>query len=405
MLKGNLGKKVVTCAMAATLCFGTGAALAGCSSNDTASKAADTPAATSTDNKADDNKAAEPAADAQQAAEETPAATEGETRIFVDSVGREVEVPANITAITPSGFTAQMVLLTFAPDKMVSLASEIPDDQLKFFDIDAVNMPITGAMFGKSDTFNIEEVAASGTQIIIDTGEAKEGIADDLDAMQEKIGIPCVFIETTLDNYGTAYEMLGDLLGDEARGKELSEYCQNAYKTTVDTMATIPQDQWVKLAYLMGEDGLNAIAKDSYQGGVIDLCADNVYVDENASGSGQGMEISMEQLAVWDPACIVFASGSIFDTVADDPTWADIAAIADNNYYEVPDLPWNWLNNPPTVNQVMGMQWLPRLLYPDAFEDSIQDVATSYYKTFYNYDLSDEEFQEIAGNALPHTAE
>lgn len=400
MLKGNLGKKVVTCAMAATLCFGTGAALAGCSSNDSASKAADTPAAESTD-----NKAAEPASDAQQAAEETPAATEGETRIFTDSVGREVEVPANITAITPSGFTAQMVLLTFAPDKMVSLASEIPEDQMKFFDIDAANMPITGAMFGKADTFNIEEVAASGTQIIIDTGEAKEGIADDLDAMQEKIGIPCVFIETTLDNYGTAYEMLGDLLGDAARGQELSEYCQNAYQTTVDAMATIPQEDWVKIAYLMGEDGLNAIAKDSYQGGVIDLCADNVYVDENASGSGQGMEISMEQLAVWDPACIVFASGSIFDTVADDPTWADIAAIADNNYYEVPDLPWNWLNNPPTVNQVMGMQWLPRLLYPDAFEDSIQDVATSYYKTFYNYDLSDEEFQEIAGNALPHTAE
>lgn len=401
MLKGNFGKKVATCALAATLALGIGAALAGCSSDNKPDEGAT--ATQAAEQKAD--KAEPEAAEEVVVVEEEPAATQGETRIFTDSVGREVEVPANITAITPSGFTAQMVLLTFAPDKMVSLASEIPEDQMKFFDIDAANMPITGAMFGKADTFNIEEVAASGTQIIIDTGEAKEGIADDLDAMQEKIGIPCVFIETTLDNYGTAYEMLGDLLGDAARGQELSEYCQNAYQTTVDAMATIPQEDWVKIAYLMGEDGLNAIAKDSYQGGVIDLCADNVYVDENASGSGQGMEISMEQLAVWDPACIVFASGSIFDTVADDPTWDDIAAIADNNYYEVPDLPWNWLNNPPTVNQVMGMQWLPRLLYPDAFEDSIQDVATSYYKTFYNYDLSDEEFQEIAGNALPHTAE
>lgn len=398
MLKGNLGKSIVACAMAATLCLGSGIMASGCAPSESPSDSS-----ASATNKSADNAADESSADTSSSSSATSAA-QGETRIFVDSVGREVEVPANITALTPSGFTAQMILLTFAPDKMVSLASELSADESKYFDIDAASLPITGAMFGKADTFNVEEVAASGTQIIIDTGQVKEGIADDLDAMQEKIGIPCVFIETTLDNYGTAYEMLGDLLSNEERGAELSEYCQNAYNTTVDTMATIPQEDWVKIAYLMGEDGLNAIAKDSYQGGVIDLCADNVYVDPNASGSGQGMEISMEQLAVWDPECIVFTSDSIYDVVSEDPVWSGLAAIENNNYYEVPDQPWNWLNNPPTVNQVMGMQWLPRLLYPEAFEDSIQDVATSYYKIFFNYDLSDEEFQEIAGNALPHNA-
>ena len=47
----------------------------------------------------------------------------------------------------------------------------------------------------------------------------------------------------------------------------------------------------------------------------------------------------------------------------------------------------------------MGMQWLPRLLYPSAFATGIADVAKSYYKTFYGYDLSDEELLEIAPHA------
>ena len=36
-----------------------------------------------------------------------------------------------------------------------------------------------------------EAVAAAGAQILIDTGEIKDGIAEDLDALQEQLGIPC----------------------------------------------------------------------------------------------------------------------------------------------------------------------------------------------------------------------
>ena len=56
-------------------------------------------------------------------------------------------------------------------------------------------------------------MAASGTQILIDTGELKDNIAEDLDTLQEQLGIPVVMIETTMDTYADAYEMLGELLG------------------------------------------------------------------------------------------------------------------------------------------------------------------------------------------------
>ncbi len=327
---------------------------------------------------------------------------EAQTRTFTDSLGREVELPATLERICPSGHTAQQVLLTMAPDLMVGLSQPLNDDQLKIFGEKFKDYPVFGAVLGAKDDFNREAVAAADPQVIIDTGEVKKGAQESLDALQDQLGIPVVFVEAYLEDYGAAYKTLGELLNMEERGDELSAYCTQVYDKVKDTMATIPESERVNMAYLLGENGLNAIAKTSVQAQVIDMVANNVVVVDDASGKGTGNEISLEQIAVWNPDLIIFQAGSIYDTVGDDPAWQGIAAIANDNYYEVPNDPWCWMNNPPTVNQLMGMQWLPRLLYPDAFDDSIQDVTKAYYHTMYGYDLTDAELSELLAGALPN---
>lgn len=327
---------------------------------------------------------------------------EAQTRTFTDSLGREVELPATLERICPSGHTAQQVLLTMAPDLMVGLSQPLNDDQLKIFGEKFKDYPVFGAVLGAKDDFNREAVAAADPQVIIDTGEVKKDAQESLDALQDQLGIPVVFVEAYLEDYGAAYKTLGELLNMEERGDELSAYCTQVYDKVKDTMATIPESERVNMAYLLGENGLNAIAKTSVQAQVIDMVANNVVVVDDASGKGTGNEISLEQIAVWNPDLIIFQAGSIYDTVGDDPAWQGIAAIANDNYYEVPNDPWCWMNNPPTVNQLMGMQWLPRLLYPDAFDDSIQDVTKAYYHTMYGYDLTDAELSELLAGALPN---
>ena len=337
----------------------------------------------------------------QESQQKDQSAQEAATRIFTDSLGREVAIPTVINAIAPSGFTAQQVLLTMAPDLLVGKAEELSDKQLKYFDTDLAELPVFGAAFGSKGDMNKEAVAAAAPQIVIDTGEPKKGLEEDLDNLQTQLGIPVVFISTPLDDYATAYTMLGDLLGMQERGKQLADYCDKAYAEVEAAMASIPESERVNVAYLMGDAGLNAIAKGSYQGSIIDLCANNVVVVEKASGSGLGNEINFEQIAVWNPELIVFGANSIYGSVGSDPAWAGIDAIGSENYFEVPSEPWTWLNNPPTVNQIMGLQWFPRICYPDAFEDDLQEVVTGYYKTFYNYDLTDAEYQQLTKNAQP----
>lgn len=323
------------------------------------------------------------------------------TRTFVDSCGRSVEVPAHIDRIASSGPLAQQVLLTIAPNKMVGLSTKISDDQAKYLGPNYASMDIFGQIYGGKGDFNKEAVAAADPQVIIDIGEAKKTISEDMDQLQEATGIPCVHIESTLSTYDQAYTMLGDLLGEEDSAATLANYCRHAYDDTKAALDKIPASDRIKGAYLLGDDGLHAIAKGSYQGTVIDMTYDNVVEVEKASGSGQGNEISLEQISLWDPDFIVFSSGSIYSSVADDAAWSDLTAIKTKNYCEAPGSPYNWLSGPPSVNQVLGMQWLPRVVYPNAFDNDLQQVVTEYYHLFYHYDLSQADYDTLMTNALP----
>lgn len=114
MLKPTNKRRIaaLTGALALSACLAFG--LAGCAGNegDGTGEAAAPPASEQEAN-----------TDAEAAAGEA----EGGTITFTDDLGRTVELPAQIDKICPSGFTAQQVLLTMAPDKMVGLAQNADD--------------------------------------------------------------------------------------------------------------------------------------------------------------------------------------------------------------------------------------------------------------------------------------
>ena len=63
--------------------------------------------------------------------------------------------------------------------------------------------------------FNKEAVLSVNPQVIIDVGEKKATIVEDMDQIQASLGIPVIFIEARLDNTDEAYRTLGKILGRE----------------------------------------------------------------------------------------------------------------------------------------------------------------------------------------------
>ena len=321
---------------------------------------------------------------------------------FTDSAGRQVEIPANITRIAPSGTMAQMIIFALAPDLFVGLSTEWAPIAKKYIDANYYELPVLGQFYGKGD-LNLEEVARVDPQIIIDVGEAKSSIVEDMDEIMNQVGIPTVHIEATIETMPEAYRMLGKLLGREQQAEVLAQYCEEIYTKTQEIMKIVGEEGKVDLLYCLGQDGLNVLAKGSYHTEILDQVCNNVAVVEDISSKGTGNPVDMEQIVLWDPEVIIFAPDSIYSTVAEDKAWQEIKAIKNNNYYEIPNGPYNWMGNPPSVNRYMGMIWITQLLYPGIAQYDVYEETARYYELFYHCKLTADQYKELVTNSLLKT--
>ena len=117
--------------------------------------------------------------------------------------------------------------------------------------------------------------------------------------------------------------------------------------------AKIADADRVSVLYTSGVSGLDTNAKGSVQSQVIELVgAVNAVVVEDVSSKGGGNTINLEQLYQFDPDVILFSAGSIYQTVSSDEAWAQLRAVQNGSYCEIPSLPYNWMSNPPSLNML-----------------------------------------------------
>ncbi len=324
--------------------------------------------------------------------------TDDTTRVFTDSVGREVEVPAQIDKVALSGPMAQIVLFALCPDKLVGVSNAWSAEAEQYLGEDYFNLPEIGQLYGGKGELNLETLLQSGAQIVIDVGEPKGSIAEDLDALQEQTGIPFVHITATTETTGDAYRMLGDLLNMKDEAQTLAAYCEKIYDRTVSIAGSVEK---ANVLYVTGDAGQNVIASGSYHAEILDLLANNLAVVDDPSSKGTGNEVSMEQILTWDPDVVVFAPESIYATVQDDAAWQSVTAIKNGAYYEVPFGPYNWMGFPPSVQRYLGMMWLSKVLYPDAtVQYDLFDDVHEYYELFYHCDLTRAQYDALVANSL-----
>lgn len=319
-----------------------------------------------------------------------------ETQSFTDSVGREVTLPKNIERIVPSGPLSQMVLVTLAPEMFVAAASAFDEDEIAFIKVKE-DLPVVGAVYGKGD-INLEALAATDPQVILDIGEPKKSIAEDMDGIATQTGIPTVHITAYLETMGDAYRTLGALLGLEERANKLADYCDKAYARGLEIMEKVGEENKVPVLYVSGDDGLRVIPQGNFNSQTLDMMTQNVAIVENAKGNSA--QVDMEQIYLFDSAFIMFDSEILFHNAPQDPLWKDMDAIKEGNYVKVPQGPYNWIGFPPSVQRYLGILWMGKLFYPEAADYDLQEEVAAYYELFYQKPLTEEGYNALMENGL-----
>ena len=113
-------------------------------------------------------------------------------------------------------------------------------------------------------------------------------------------------------------------------------------------------------------------------------------------------QASMEQIYSWDPD-ILFLDGpglqplrteDVLSGNVDGADFSTLTAVKSGRVYNTTLGMWNWFTPNPDAPLVLA--WLACNTYPDAFADyPLGDTIKEYYKTWYGYDVTDDELEEM----------
>jgi iron complex transport system substrate-binding protein len=121
-------------------------------------------------------------------------------------------------------------------------------------------------------------------------------------------------------------------------------------------------------------------------------------VDTERSGGGL-VNVSLEQVLRWNPNTIVTTDRNFAGQARAMSAWADVDAVRRGRIFVSPSLPYGWIDSPPSINRILGLQWLARLFFADKFQSDIRDETRGFYKLFYHVDLSEPQLNRLLEGA------
>jgi iron complex transport system substrate-binding protein len=351
------------------------------------------------------NAPTEPTASAPAPVESAPEQTAvdpvpGE-RAFVDLADRTVGIPENPQRLaTFVGPTPEKILLLGAADRIVGKngyavagpwALEVYP---KFGEVTLFMNPMDP---------NVEELVSLNPDIVY-----YWSMAEQIDKM-EAAGLRVVVAQLTSGNPSTVDEfvafqkrevdVIAESIGPETqeRAKLWSDYFDEKVKLIGEKTAGIPENERKKVYFGCSDDGLECFSKNSYPQFIVEL-AGGIFPAKDTSEE-VNTTVTLEQIINWDPDFIIMGRTDSTDGVLKDDRWSEITAVKNGDVLLPPNgvMFWDY-----SSECVLLMQFIAKTLYPDLFSDlDMVRETKAYYKTFYDYDLSDENARNILSHLPP----
>ncbi|MGZ3284880.1 MAG: iron ABC transporter substrate-binding protein [Xanthobacteraceae bacterium] len=308
-----------------------------------------------------------------------------------DGAGRAVPVPAQVERVFPAGPPAAILLYTLAPELLIGWPRTNRPEEREFLLPDVGGRPEVGRITGRGNTANLEVVLALKPDLILDVGSVTPTYVSLAERVQQQTGIPYALLDGRFDGISPAYRTLGALIGRPAQGEAFARSAEDMITTITRRIAAIAPERRPRVYYARGTRGLETGLGGSINVETIELIARNV-----AGGTRGGLaNVSIEQVLLWDPEVIITIDQDFAADVPNDPAWASVAAVRTRRVHLSPKLPFGWVDFPPSVNRLIGLWWLAKILYPDLFPEDLRALTRDFYSRFYHVTPNDMQIDRV----------
>jgi iron complex transport system substrate-binding protein len=315
---------------------------------------------------------------------------------ITDMAGHTVTVPdapKRVYALSPPD-----TLLVYALDPCLLIGWNYPQtkEAREWFPPCARELPVLGGFFGQGMTPDKEALLKAAPDLVVSGSMA--GAHTDFEAFFTSLNIPVVHIESgSPEAYPKALRVLGAVLGRKERGEALAAYAEQTLAAVRQGLAAIPEDKRLPVYYAEGGDGLYTDGQGSFHTQVLAL-AGGVNVHPAPQTRVYGMDkVTMETVLGYAPKVILAQDAKCRDMILTSPLWAAVPAVAAGRVLNIPDLPLNWFDRPPSFMRLLGVKWLAQALYPEVFSYDMVRETQDFMKLFWNREVTEAEARALLG--------
>lgn len=231
-----------------------------------------------------------------------PSESTPQTRILLDSEGREVELPSTVERIVCVGVGAlRYSCYVGAADLVVGVEDyETKPGMSRLYNYVNFDKLRDLPVIGTNGEPYVEQIIAADPQVIVMSAYAKQNA----DELSEKTGIPVVVVpgsDTTLDD--KAYEtirILGELYGKTDRADELTAYLRGVQADLDGRTASI-ENADKPTVYVGGVSFKGAHGFEGTEAGYGPFELIHAQNLANTTGQTGAFSIDVEQVLAWDP--------------------------------------------------------------------------------------------------------
>ena len=321
---------------------------------------------------------------------------------LIDNADRVVTVPRPIERIvTGMPDPARLIIALGEGDKLVGVAAY---DKICLCYNSPEVAPICAAEVCGGRLFGLPEVGEYGVTNLELTVALKPDVIfgavfyGENDVVQEKTGIPVVSIKSGAHKFEEIYEtaeLMGIILNKEDEAQELIPFIKEKIDKVREVTSEIPDDEkpvvyFSSRGYSVSRGGItrtiNFYEPLNIAGGI------NVAEDCGVTGSLGAVDVSKEQIILWNPDIIIVAHSfgesleemNDVDRILSDPDLQTVDAVKNHRVYFSM---YPYCCGTPHDRNLANMMYLAKLFHPEEFEDlDVEEEGNEIYEKFLGVD-------------------
>jgi len=316
-----------------------------------------------------------------------------------DATGRTVTVPQRVERVFAAGPPASVLVLAVAPQTLIGWTRAPRPDEVAYLPDAVASLPTLGRLTGRGNTANVEVVIGAKPDLIIDVGSTSATFVSLAQRVEQQTGIPYLLFDGSLRDTPRLLRDVGKAIGATAAAESLARDAESQLRDVEARVARVDARDRPRVYFARGPNGLTTAPRGSMQAEALDLAGGVNVIAPPPAFSGNLVNVSVEDVLLAAPDVIIASDAAFAASVRTSPAWHDVPAVRAGRIYVAPDVPFGWFDSPPSLNRLLGVQWLVRILHPRLFPEPLGPRVAEFHTRYYHRTPTDTQVRTLLEQA------